>query len=74
VPASAVGGGGGAWLATLAGCGAGAWRWLSRLVGSPVLVVQRLLGFEQGRKVCPSDFKRRTADPRRPFSPKSVVS
>jgi hypothetical protein len=67
VPASAVGGG--AWLAALAGCGAGAWRRLSRLAGSPVLVVRRLLSFEQGRKVYPSDFKRRTAGSQAPVLP-----
>jgi hypothetical protein len=56
-------------FAALAGCGAGAWRRLSRLAGSPVLVVRRLLGFEQGRKICPSDFKRRTAGSQAPVFP-----
>jgi hypothetical protein len=35
VQASAAGGGGGAWLAALAGCGAGAWRRLSWLAEPP---------------------------------------
>jgi hypothetical protein len=35
----------------------------------PVLVVRHLLGFEQGRKVYPSDFKRRTAGSQAPVLP-----
>jgi hypothetical protein len=36
---------------------------------TPVLVVRHLLGFEQGRKVYPSDFKRRTVGSQAPILP-----
>jgi hypothetical protein len=74
VPASAVGDGSGAWLAALAGCGAGAWRRLSRLAGPPSWLCGVCLASSRGAKSTRRTSGGGQPDPRRPFSPKSVVS